>query len=73
MELTEKDKEVFRQIQAEVRESRLKREACTLHNFERCKAKPWKWICSNCGCEEDVSFVVGYQQGLKHGKEQSGD
>lgn len=45
-----------------------KRESCTLHEFEPIKDKPFKYHCKNCGCIEDGSFLLAYEQGLEHGK-----
>ena len=61
-------KEEQMKIFESVKENRLKRESCTLHEFEKESDKfGSKYICKNCGCREDANFVIAYKQGLKHG------
>ena len=50
-----------------VRENCAKREFCPHHEFVANVPRFGQYTCKNCGCEEDVSFVAGYEQGLKHG------
>lgn len=55
-------------ILQDINDNTVKRESCKLHEFERdTDSKLWKYKCKNCGCIEDNSFVVGYNQGLLHG------
>lgn len=51
-----------------INENTTKRESCTLHEFEPIADKPFKYRCKNCGCVEDGSFKLAYEQGLKHGR-----
>lgn len=50
-----------------VKENRAKRDSCKRHEFVAGVPRFGKYTCKNCGCVEDSSFVVGYEQGLKHG------
>ena len=56
------------EICRQINENSAKRDSCTLHEFER-GSRTGEYICKNCGCKEGPEFVVGYRQGLKHGKE----
>lgn len=49
-----------------VNENMRKRNSCAYHNFERIEGTGGKYVCKNCGCREDSSFVTGYRQGLQH-------
>ena len=54
-------------IMEDINENTRKRESCTLHEFER-GSRLGRYRCKNCGCEEDGTFVLGYKQGIEHGK-----
>lgn len=57
-----------------INENNAKEASCNLHEFERIKINNLpKYRCKNCGCEEDVSFVKGYQRGLEHGKDKANE
>lgn len=43
-----------------------KRESCSLHEFDKAE-RIGRYQCKNCGCVEDGTFVLAYEQGLKHG------
>ena len=55
-------------IMQQINENTTKREACQHHEFEP-GSRLGRYRCKNCGCEEESSFVLGYEQGVKHGKE----
>lgn len=55
------------EIMQNVNENTQKRESCPLHKFEPAD-RPFKYRCENCGCVEDGSFKLAYEQGLKHGR-----
>lgn len=45
------------------------RDSCTGHEFSRQKSELFsKYVCCNCGCTEDISYVKGYEQGIAHGR-----
>lgn len=54
-------------IWVNVQQNRRRREKCTIHDFVESK-RIGKYKCKNCGCEEDSSFVIAYNQGIEHGK-----
>ena len=56
------------EIMQKINENTKKREQCKHHEFEA-GSRLGKYKCKNCGCEEEGSFVLGYEQGLKHGRE----
>lgn len=56
------------EIMKEINENELKRDNCKKHDFVR-GSRLGKYRCKNCGCEENVEFVLGYRQGLKHAAE----
>ena len=60
------DPESIKIMQA-INENTQKREGCTLHEFEP-GSMLGKYKCKNCGCEEETTFVLGYKQGLEHGR-----
>ena len=58
------------EICKQINENSAKRNVHRYHEFDR--SRPGEYICKNCGCKEGPGFVVGYRQGLKHGKEEAG-
>jgi hypothetical protein len=52
----------------EINENDRKREGCALHRFVRKDTLPFKLICENCGCKMDIQYVIGYRDGLRHGR-----
>lgn len=59
------------EILQSVNENTAKRESCTFHEFEPAD-RPFRYRCKNCGCVEDGSFKLAYEQGLKHGRNDNG-
>lgn len=59
------------EILQSVNENTAKRESCSLHEFEPAD-RPFRYKCKNCGCVEDCSFKLAYEQGLKHGRSNNG-
>ena len=57
----------MREIMEKVLENKRKRNNCSLHEFKQ-GSRPFRFVCKNCECEEDGSFVLAYEQGLKHGR-----
>lgn len=55
------------EIMQNVNENTAKRESCSLHVFDSAD-RPFRYKCKNCGCVEDGSFKLAYEQGLKHGR-----
>ena len=55
-------------IMKKINENSLKEENCILHKFVR--GSTGKYVCKNCGCQEDVMFVHGYLRGLEHARGQ---
>ena len=56
------------EICRQINENSAKRDSCPGHDFEK-GSRPGDYICKNCGCKVGPEFMVGYMQGLKHGKE----
>lgn len=56
------------EIWKQINENSAKRDSCPHHDFEK-GSRPGDYICKNCGCKVGPDFMVGYRQGLKHGKE----
>ena len=56
------------EICKQINENSAKRDSCPHHDFEK-GSRPGDYICKNCGCKVGPDFMVGYRQGLKHGKE----
>lgn len=54
-------------IMQQIKENTAKRESCQLHDFGN-GSRIGRYRCKNCGCEEDGAFVMGYKQGLEHGR-----
>jgi hypothetical protein len=48
-----------------VNENTARRESCTGHEFEQTE-RIGRYKCKNCGCEQDVSYVLGYRDAIKH-------
>ena len=55
------------EICKQINENSAKRDSCPHHDFEK-GSRPGDYICKNCGCKVGPDFMVGYRQGLKHGK-----
>ena len=55
------------QICEAVNENTRRRESCTGHDFDVTKFAV-KHRCKNCGCEESIEYIKGYEDGLKHSK-----
>lgn len=55
------------EIMRQINENTEKRNSCKHHEFEP-GSRLGKYRCIKCGCEEEISFVLGYEQGLKHGR-----
>ena len=53
------------EIMQQINENNLKRDNCKKHEFVE-GSRFGRYRCKNCGCEENVGFVLGYEQGLKH-------
>lgn len=53
------------EIMEKINENSRRRESCTGHNFDVSKFAP-KHRCVNCGCEESIDYIKGYEDGLKH-------
>lgn len=54
-------------ILEEINKNNEKEKNCNKHDFERIKIKGVpKYRCKNCGCEESVSWVCGYNRGIQH-------
>lgn len=60
------------EICQQINENSAKRDSCPGHDFEK-GSRPGDYICKNCGCKVGPEFMVGYRQGLKHGKEGAGN
>jgi hypothetical protein len=56
-----------REIMEKVLENSRKRNSCSFHEFEKTD-NIFRFRCKNCGCVEDGSFTLAYEQGLKHGR-----
>ena len=56
------------EICKQINENSAKRDSCPHHDFEK-GSRPGDYICKNCGRKVGPDFMVGYRQGLKHGKE----
>ena len=56
------------EICKQINENSAKRDSCPPHDFEK-GSRPGDYSCKNCGCKVGPDFMVGYRQGLKHGKE----
>lgn len=54
-----------------INENTRKRKSCPFHEFEREQPFTGRYICKNCGCREATTYVMGYQDGLNHGKERN--
>ena len=66
-----KEKEIdafWLDIMKKINENNLKEENCILHEFVR--GSTGEYVCKNCGCEEDGTFVSGYLRGLEHARGQ---
>lgn len=59
------------EIMQSVNVNSTKRDSCSLHEFEP-EDRPFRYRCKNCGCIEDGSFKLAYEQGLKHGRKSNG-
>ena len=55
------------QICEAINENTRRRESCTSHDFDVTKFAV-KHRCKNCGCEESIEYIKGYEDGLKHSK-----
>lgn len=55
------------QICEAINENTRKRESCIGHDFDVTKFEH-KYRCKNCGCEESIEYIKGYEDGLKHAK-----
>jgi hypothetical protein len=55
-------------IMQQINENNARRDSCTGHHFEAPPAGKWpvKHVCTKCGYEADVSYVLGYQDACKH-------
>ena len=53
------------EIMQQINENNLKRDNCKKHEFVE-GSRFGRYRCKNCGCDENVGFVLGYEQGLKH-------
>ena len=57
--------EIWKQVQDNSRRQR----ECSYHEFELIDNKLGsKYKCINCGCTENLTFVLAYRQGLEHGR-----
>lgn len=57
--------EIWQQVQDNSKRQR----ECTYHEFELIDNKfGSKYRCANCGCTEEIRFVIAYRQGLEHGR-----
>lgn len=55
-------------IMEKVNENKRKRESCTGHDFEKPVTIKTKYHCKNCGCEEGIEYIKGYEDGIKHAR-----
>lgn len=63
------EKEELNEIWREVKRNAEIRNNCSLHNFiPNGNIIGLDYICTNCGCKVRVDYVLGYKQGLEHGK-----
>ena len=53
-------------IMQQINDNIVRRESCQLHEFEP-GSRSGRYRCKKCGCEEEGAFVMGYEQGLRHG------
>lgn len=60
------------EICQQINENSAKRDSCPCHDFEK-GSRRGDYVCKNCGCKVGPEFMVGYRQGLKHGKEGAGN
>lgn len=53
------------EIMEKINENYRRRESCMRHDFDVSRFAP-KYRCKNCGCEESIEYIKGYEDGLKH-------
>ena len=57
------------EIAEKINENTRLRESCPGHDFDVTKFA-LKHKCLNCGCEESIEYIKGYEDGLKHAEAQ---